>query len=264
VKLALMSNTFRYKPPADAFTAIVRGGFKHVELATLHCDYDWSPERVRDSLAALAAAGLDAPTFYAYNPRGPTADLGKALDRAFEMAAAAGAWGVVHRGPTDDAFYATVSELCERHGIDYVLECDSLARARVFAERSRGRSPRLGIALDNGWFTANFDDPLALFDLCPDQIVGLHLKDCREVGHHRPCRLGEGVSKAADVMARARELPKVRFVTIENEIGRNLAGEAAPDGGRNFALEEILYPDDAMIDEIRRARDWALGHGATE
>jgi len=266
MKLLCMSNLFRYLPVEDALEKLASAGYTRVELVSAHhLEYmEDLEENSRRARKALDAAGLTAPNFYAGRPKGART-MDELLDgyaRAFDAAKEIGATMCVFGPPTKEPrFYQQLAALCEKTGMRCGFE-NHPQTPQEMAALVRDLPDIVGLVLDSGWFSAYGYNPLELLDLCPERVIGIHLKDVRqsgtpEHGIHIPCRLGEGVCNLEKLMERLVSMDYKGTISVENEPGRNI--EVI---NHRTEIKEIRYPEEEILREARLAREWAVEHGA--
>ncbi|MBM4437028.1 MAG: sugar phosphate isomerase/epimerase [Actinobacteria bacterium] len=263
MKLACMTNVFRHDPPEAAFAKIAAAGFKHIELASLHCDYNTLTNALIDNIVhALNKAGLDVLSYYPYGAR----EHWTRMPRMFEVARRVGARTVV-LGCAHVGVAKQLEPLCNKLEIDLAIENhwpEPFGRPSDFHSLNGSVSARIGAAPDVGWFAAGGQDPLEIFRVAPDRIKVVHLKDVAAAGEHRPVNFGAGVAQLERVM---RELVARKFrgtITVEREAGRVIRFVPDADGKVAYDITEEPLTDAEAIRLLRQARKWALAHGAVE
>jgi L-ribulose-5-phosphate 3-epimerase len=224
----------------ELLTTIEGFGVDHLDLWTSHLNPAWAiDEHVAIAVSLLAAHRLRVVSLAGWYGSTPdeferTCRIAVALGRPI-LGGATSAWR------TDRA---AVLGLLEEHDLRLAFENHPGERTPDDMRRLIGDAPgRIGTTVDTGWWgTQGFDAARAIEEL-GDLVLHVHLKDVREVGEHRTCRLGDGI---VPIERCIRALERIRYegaVSIEHE-------------------PEDRDPSDEIRDSVRIVRGAMAGRAA--
>ena len=263
MKLACTTAVFRNELPEEAFGLVAAAGFKYIELASVHCDYNTLTNALIDAtMYAIDRAGLKVLTYYADNTR----EHWTRMPRMFEVARRVGAKHVVMSCANLGAA-KQLEPSSTRTDIDIAIVNrwpDPFGRPGDFKSINGGVSQRIGVAADVGWFVAGGQNPLDLFDITPDRVKVVRVSDIAKRGEIRGVDLGSGVANLDGVF---KTLTKRKFtgpVTVDRLLGRVITFQTEADGWVVPHVDDQPIERKEALTALRRARKWMLAHGAIE
>ena len=178
-----------------------------------------SMDYYRDIRRRFEDAGLRA---YLYNINFNETFTDAERDRTFEAARALGSEGISSSTVLSEA--RRLVPFVERHGMSVAMhnhnnlvDPDQFATPESF-EKAIAMSPRFGITLDIGHFTAGNNDAVAFIRKHHDRIVNIHIRDReRDNGPNRP--FGQGDTPIAEVLRLIRDNQHPIRCYLEYEYG---------------------------------------------
>ena len=244
-----------------AFRNIADAGFRYIELSSAHCDYNTLTNALVDNIAhEIGRAGLQALSYYPQDAQ----EQWTRMPRMFEVAQRVGAASVVVPCPNLSKA-KQLEPLCEKLGIDLAIANRwpfPFGRPSDYRSLDGSVGPRIGAAPDVGWFAAGGQDPLEMFDVVADRIKVVRLKDVAAEGEYRPVDLGAGVAPLEQFMAQLVAHGFDGPVTIESDTGQVIRFTVGLFGDVTYDVAGEPMTDEQIMEGLRRARQWALAHGA--
>ena len=225
---------------AELLATIDTFGIDALDVWTSHLNPEWATdEHVATAGELLAVHGKPVVSLAGWYGK----DLGE-FERTCRIAVALGR-PVLGGGTTAwDHDPEGVLALLERYDLRLAFENHPAERTPEDMRRRIGDAPvdRVGTAVDTGWWgTQGYDAARAIEEL-GDRVFHVHLKDVREAGAHRTCRLGDGVVPVERCVRALQRSGYAGAVSIEHE-------------------PEDYDPSDEIRDSIALVRGW-LGEAA--
>jgi sugar phosphate isomerase/epimerase len=238
VEVGVQSYTFRAFTLERMITALTTVGITSLELWNGHLDPTKATEAdFRAVKRKLDAAGISVN---AYCANFPTDAGDEHLERAFRGARLLGTR--VMTSSCEKPLLPRLDRWCEKHGVRLGLHNHWLGDSWFkgdkalnfegpadFLDSLKGRSPRLGINLDIGHFSAAGHDPVAFFREHHARVFSLHVKDRDRDAARTYRRFGEGATPIEAVLKLARELRFGYGANIEWELDEKDPTEGVRD-----------------------------------
>ena len=263
MKLACMSSVFAEDPIEVAAAKIAEAGYRHVELASVHCDYNTLTNALIDNVAhEISRAGLQVVAYYPADAE----ENWTRMPRMFEVASRIGASCVV-AGCANLSKARELEPLCQKFHIDLAIENQwpyPFGRPSDYSGLNGDIGSCIGAGPDTGWFAVGGQDPVEIFDIVGDRIKVVHLKDVAAEGEYRPVDLGDGVAPLESFMARLVDHGFEGPLTIARDPGKVIKLDIGIFGDATYDVCEEAVPDDEVMESLYSARTWALAHGAIE
>ena len=263
MRLACLTSVFGVDPLEVAAAKIAEAGYRYVELASVHCDYNTLTNALIDNVVhEISHAGLEV---VAYCPADAKENWTR-MPRVFEVAARLGASCVV----AECANLSKARELeplCQKFLIDLAIKNrwpHPFGRPLDFAGLADGVKPCIGVGLDTGWLAVGGQDPAELFHVAGDRIKVVHLKDVAAEGEYRTVDIGVGVAPLESFMALLVAQGFKGPLTVARDPGKLITLEIGVFGDATYDVRHEAVADDEVIRSLQRARSWAISHGAIE
>jgi sugar phosphate isomerase/epimerase len=212
-------------PTGEHFSAVARdaalAGFDTIDVWTAHCHYrHHAGPRFDDYLEIVKGIcsqyDLAIATYAGGLSPGPGGDLEAPFRFMKQLGApvfAGGLWGAQM-----SEVVRSVNDICEKFDVRWAFENHpEKTPEQVFEKIGRGQFPRIGVALDTGWFGTQGFDALEAIKRLREHLLAVHLKDVKAPGRHDTCTLGDGIVPVEQV---ARYLAQTDFkgpICIEHE-----------------------------------------------
>jgi sugar phosphate isomerase/epimerase len=227
VEVGVQSYTFRAFSIDRMIAAMASVGIGGVELWNGHLEpLKTSEAQFRAVRRKFEDAGLRVNAYCANFPADASDEH---LDRAFRGAKLLGT--SVMTSSCEKPLLPRLDRWCERYGVRLGLHNHWLGDSWFKGEKAlnfespadfldslKDRSPRMGINLDIGHFSAAGYDPVAFFREHHARIYSLHVKDRDRDAAHTYRRFGEGATPIDDVLQVARHLRFRYAANIEYEM----------------------------------------------
>ena len=227
VEVGVQSYTFRAFTIPRMIAAMKSVGIGSVELWNGHLEpLKTSEAEFRAVRRQFDDAGLRVNAYCANFPADASDEH---LDRAFQGARGLGT--SVMTSSCEKPLLPRLDRWCERYGVRLGLHNHWLGDSWFkgdkalnfegpadFLDTLKDRSPRLGINLDIGHFSAAGHDPVAFFREHHARIYNLHVKDRDRDAAHAYRRFGEGATPIEAVLKLAREVRFGYAANIEWEL----------------------------------------------
>ena len=229
-----------YRDRLDEMLSGIAGlGFAAVDIWTSHLNPAWATEAhietavdvlSRHGLRVVSLAGWFGETLREFET---TCRIAVALGRPI-LGGSTGAW----RGDR-----AGVLRALERDDLRLAFENHPEKTPEELLGRIGDGGPRVGAAVDTGWFGTQGYDAAVAIERLGDRVFHVHLKDVREVGAHNTCRYGDGV---VPIEGCVRALERIGYrgaISIEHE-------------------PEEYDPTTEVVENARMLRGWLTGVAA--
>jgi L-ribulose-5-phosphate 3-epimerase len=229
-----------YRARFDELMSGIAGlGFDAVDVWTSHLNPAWATEaHVDNAVDVLSRHGLRVVSLAGwFGETVPEFEAACRLAVALGRPVLGGSTGAWRRDR------AGVLSALERDDLRLAFENHPEKTPEELVERIGDGGPRVGAAVDTGWFGTQGYDAARAIELLGDQVFHVHLKDVREVGAHNTCRYGDGV---VPIEGCVRALERIGYrgaISIEHE-------------------PEDYDPTAEVVENARMLRGWLTGVAA--